>query len=178
MAAFILIDGTVFSVYAMACALWHELSHIIVLRLAGGRVRHLTAEGFGLKLDTAVIGYREETAVALAGPIASALGALVFAIAFFIRPTRVFLFILISNLSLFMLNILPVYPLDGGRAVYCMLCRRFDIQRAEHITRVVSTAFLVPLTVAAIILLIRSGYNLSLLLICIYLIITLTANYY
>lgn len=169
MAAFILIDGTVFSIYAVASALWHEIWHIIVLKLSGGGVQKLTVRGFQMKLDITSVGYLKEAAVALAGPAASFIAFAVTAVCCIFSLTKPILFIAVSNLSLFIVNIMPVYPLDGGRALYCLLCRKLSYEKATKLTKTVSLIFLLPMSAAAVIILVRTGYNLSLMLICLYL---------
>ena len=48
-----------------------------------------------------------------------------------------------------------------------------DMQKAGRLTKIISVIFLLPLAVFSVIILIRTGYNLSLMLICIYLAILL-----
>lgn len=170
MAAFILIDGTLFSVYAMCSALWHELAHVIALRVCRGGVRRVVTRGFGIRLETEPLGYRAEAAVAAAGPAASLFAAAVF---FLLPQSREVTFIAFSNAALFALNALPIYPLDGGRALYCLLCIKLPPDRAGAVTRAVTFLFMLPLAAAAALLLIRSGYNFSLLLILAYVAVTL-----
>ena len=174
MAAFIVIDGSWFALYAVLCALWHQSFHIIALKILGGSTRSVTVSQYGIGLKTTQLSYKHEAAVALAGPLAS-LAAFVFfaALARFFIFSEVTVFLTISNLAVFAVNVLPVYPLDGGRAMHCFFCMKFDMQKAGRLTKIISVIFLLPLAVFSVIILIRTGYNLSLMLICIYLAILL-----
>lgn len=95
----------------LLAVLVHETGHFLALRLCG-----VPVEGFSLKLTGAVIrtgaaGYRQELLCALAGPGASLLAA---AIACRFAPW----FSIVSG-GLGLLNLLPLYPLDGGRVLRC-----------------------------------------------------------
>lgn len=174
MAAFILIDGTVFAVYAMLCALLHELAHILTLRLCRGRVRRVVTRGFGVSITTEPLSYGREATVAAAGPLCSLTLAVLFVLicryAVFNEMT---VFLAASNAALFAVNALPVYPLDGGRVLYCLLCLRLLPQKAAAVTRAVSVIFLLPTAALSVIILIKTGYNLSLFVICVYLAVLL-----
>ena len=173
MTSFVLIDGTVFALYAVACALWHELWHIITLKIVGGGVGTFVLRGFSMKLGTTVLSYKDELKVTLAGPIASLVGFLMFCTVYYFNLSKHSLFIAISNLFIFIINFVPVFPLDGGRALSCVLNMRFEKDTASKITRIISLIFLLPLSVLSVIILVRTGYNLSLLMICAFLIISI-----
>ncbi len=174
-AAFIVIDGSWFSLYTAACALWHELAHIAAVKIAGGALRSFSVRRFGMGIKTDALSYRAEAGVALAGPLASLLAAGVFMVTarcFCFNETTVFLFF--SNLALFCLNILPIFPLDGGRALRAILLSRISYGRAMAVSKAISVIFLLPLCTLSVIILVKTGYNLSLLIICIYLAVLLT----
>lgn len=44
------------------------------------------------------------------------------------------------SLMLGIYNLLPVWPLDGGRMIRCVLLARLPITQAEHISEIVSFA--------------------------------------
>lgn len=109
-----------------ACAL-HELGHGAAIRLLGGGIERisLTAVGAELALDGGrPLSYGRECAAALAGPGVSLLTALLAA-----RGKQ----FLLAGLSLGqgMFNLLPVLPLDGGRALCLLLSGRLGADRAE-----------------------------------------------
>lgn len=113
--------------WALAACGLHELGHVAAAALLGGGVKefHLTAVGAELTLDgTRPLSYGRECAAVLAGPGASLLTALLAA------RGRLFL---LAGLSLGqgLFNLLPVLPLDGGRALCLLLSDRLGEDRAQ-----------------------------------------------
>lgn len=132
-AAIIYLDGQGFVFWCMLACLLHELGHWAVIKILGGRVQavHLRAIGAEIKLDTRrPLSYSKEVAAALAGPAVSLVSAWISA------QFRCFLFAGI-NLSLGALNLIPAPSLDGGRALYHILCIVWP-DRAEQIIRWIS----------------------------------------
>jgi len=170
LSAFVLIDGSIFALLTALFSLWHEAWHIIALKIAGGKVKGAHAIGVGIRLQSTVLTYNGELAVALAGPAASLTLALVFLP--FLLKNEYTLFCCFSNFIIFIINILPVFPLDGGRVVYFLLCKRLLPQTAAKIAKAISVIFLLPLFALSVIILIKTGYNLSLMLICLYLFVS------
>lgn len=116
----------------LACAL-HELGHWLAICLLGGKIAglRLTAVGAELSLDgSRPLSYGRECAAALAGPAASLLTAELAA------RSKLYL---LAGLSLGqgLFNLLPVLPLDGGRALGLLLCVGGE-DRAQRTMRVLS----------------------------------------
>lgn len=162
MAAFIIIDGSTFALYSVLFALWHELWHIIILKLNKREFVFYT-RSHGLELKTGLLSYKEDATVALAGPVSSLLlGAC-------LLPFDTLLSL--CNFAIGILNLIPIWPLDGARALLSLLSLKTDRCRATRIIRILSYIFLLPLCFLSVIILIKTGYNLSLLIVCIFLMI-------
>lgn len=120
-AVLIYLDGQgVFFQSALACGL-HELGHWIAISLLGGRIRslHLTVIGAEMELDPCrPLSYGREAAAALAGPAVNLL------LVWLSIQTGRYLFAGL-NLCFGLLNLLPIRPLDGGRALFCALAVRW-----------------------------------------------------
>lgn len=117
---------------ALSCAI-HELGHWAAIVLLGGRVcsLRLTAVGAEMELDPGrPLSYGREAAAALAGPAVNLLLAWIS-----VRTGR-YLFAGL-NLGFGVLNLLPIRPLDGGRALSCALAVRWPLL-AERIVGAMS----------------------------------------
>ena len=110
--------------YAMGV---HELAHVVMMLACGGRVRRLTLRFADLRIDAAGLGYRQELLAALAGPLVN----LVCGVLFCMRSPAFAAY----SLMLGIYNLLPVWPLDGGRAVRCALAQHLPLARAEAVSR-------------------------------------------
>lgn len=122
---------------AAGAALFHELCHWIAIRLLGGQVRGLTVRAGGMVMETTPMSPGQELICALAGPAGSLL--------------LVLLYKDVPLLSLCALvqgcfNLLPLYPLDGGRAVRCVL----DMMGRGHWMGVIEMGTLALLLILAI----------------------------
>ena len=105
--------------WALAACGLHELGHVAAVSLLGGRVKEmrLTAVGAELALDGArPLSYGREALAVLAGPGASLLTAVLAA-----AGKRFLLAGLSLGQGLF--NLLPILPLDGGRALQLLASR-------------------------------------------------------
>lgn len=120
---------------ALACAL-HEGGHGAAIALLGGRVRalRLTAVGAEMELDPRrPLSYGRELIAALAGPAVNLL------LAWFCVWNGWYLFAGM-NICLGLLNLLPICPLDGGRALFCALNICWP-RIADRVVQTVSTVF-------------------------------------
>ena len=120
------------SLLPIACAmLLHELGHMAAMLACGADIRRLTLRFADLRIDAAGLGYRQELLCALTGPLVN------LACGLLCRRAGVFA---ACSLVLGIYNLLPVLPLDGGRAIHCALLCRFPPARADALSRAVSFA--------------------------------------
>jgi Zn-dependent protease len=100
----------------------HELGHAVAARRSGIPVKAMRFFVFGglTEMQRRAESPRQELAIALAGPLVSAtLGALLVLVAW--RGTGDTLLLGQINWILAGFNLLPVFPLDGGRALRAVL---------------------------------------------------------
>ncbi len=109
---FALANGWALLATVLSAAAIHELGHLLVLRWCGAAVTALRLSVFGAELETACarLSYRRELAAVLAGPAANLLcGLALAALGWTVQAG--------AHLTLCAFNLLPVRPLDGGRAL-------------------------------------------------------------
>ena len=73
------------------------------------------------------------------------------------------------NIGLAVFNLLPIEPLDGGQALYCLLAMRMEEEPARKWVLRVSVITLFPIAAAGFFVLVMSGYNITLLAVSLYL---------
>ena len=97
-----------------AAMLVHELGHYYSLRLMRIPVHSVTVTHRGILMETGCLPPRAELLAALAGP----LGALTL-----LTGARFFPELAVCACVHSLYNLLPVFPLDGGRALRCVLTK-------------------------------------------------------
>ena len=159
---------------AIPGALIHEFSHTAVMKMYGAEIISVSIYPFGvdIKSDTSGLSATQEIAVYLAGPLASLLTGLSALMVYGYAGGIYVLFFALSNLVFFVVNILPVKGLDGARALYVLLSSKYEYIQAQRIYEAVTAVFFGMLCIMAMFLVYFSGYNLSLVFICIYLFIS------
>jgi stage IV sporulation protein FB len=127
----------------------HEFFHAAAIFLCGGRVFRIVIGGRGMTMDTEfIIGFRE-TLCALAGPLGSFL--LMF---LWHRFPRVALCGAVQG----MYNLLPLFPLDGGRALRSLLFSLLSPPKAKKIYTCIQCIILAILTMTCTVLVFRIGF--------------------
>jgi Zn-dependent protease/CBS domain-containing protein len=111
----------------------HELSHALMARAEGIEIEEIVLHPFGglARLKTEPQNPRAELRIAAAGPASSFLfamlafgGTQIAALGGYAATFVVFFLIAAGNLLLALFNLLPGYPLDGGRVLRAILWRK------------------------------------------------------
>lgn len=125
----------------------HEMAHVTVAIRQGSRVRSILLMMLGgiSDIDTDGEPPKEETRLALIGPATSLTLALVGYALWRLAPGANLKFfanwVFKANLVLGIFNLLPAFPLDGGRALRASLSARMGAVRATRIAVRVSHGF-------------------------------------
>jgi stage IV sporulation protein FB len=114
--------------------LLHELGHATVARLLGHPVGDITLTPLGGIARIGALGARpsHEIAIAAAGPAVNLVLAAAIALFYFLFPIELLRMLVVSNLTLALFNLLPAFPLDGGRILRAWLARRDSVVRATR----------------------------------------------
>lgn len=108
-------------------AIFHELCHFLAIRFVHQKVRRLQIESSATRICLPELTLGQELICALAGPAGS-----FFLLLFAEKFPRIALCGVVQGIY----NMLPVYPLDGGRAVNCILAMTFSPPVAKIILSV------------------------------------------
>ena len=131
----------------------HEVCHLLCLRLFMIRVFRIRIGMQGTSIETAALSPIQELLCAAAGPAGSFLCLL------FLRH---FPILALCGLLQGSYNLLPIYPLDGGRILHAIVCLLFP-HRGETICKYTSLCVSAGIFTICLILYIRTSISIFLL---------------
>ncbi|MFB6133155.1 MAG: site-2 protease family protein [Halanaeroarchaeum sp.] len=140
--------GAAAAVGLFACVTLHELGHSAVAIRYGYPIDSITLWLLGgiAQLSDQPEDWRHELLIAIAGPVVSVLLGVLSFVAVFVIPQGVdalrFLFgyLALVNVALAAFNLLPGFPMDGGRVLRALLARTRPFARATQIAAEVGKA--------------------------------------
>ena len=141
------IAGVLFTCLVFGCVLLHEFGHALAARRYGIRTPDITLLPIGgvARLERMPDNPVDEIVVAIAGPLVNVvIAALLWLYLGFsggvpdVETIRHFgaslpLKLLMVNVWLVLFNLIPAFPMDGGRILRALLAMRLEYARATHI---------------------------------------------
>src|SRR5574340_166755 len=148
------LSGILFILVLFACVVLHEYGHALMARRFGVKTRDITIYPIGgvPRLERIPEKPIEELWVALAGPAVNILIAILLAAYLIVSGTfqisslwnvtsgSLVARVLAVNLTLAAFNLIPAFPMDGGRVLRALLGLRMDHLRATQIAASVGQA--------------------------------------
>ena len=151
------LSGLAFMIAVFTCVLAHEFGHILTARHFGFASPDVTLLPIGGVARLQAIPERpsQELAVALAGPAVNLVIAAVLVLlgtepgivhhTEALRPENILPALVTVNLFLAIFNLLPAFPMDGGRALRAVLASFLDRTKATRIAANIGQALAVGL---------------------------------
>ncbi|MDR1664673.1 MAG: site-2 protease family protein [Clostridiales bacterium] len=150
----------------------HELAHALLARRFGARVDGLNLTALG---EVAVIrrmeciGFWRRALTLLGGPLTNLLLSFCAYAVYFWGRAEIFYEIALYNFALCVFNLLPVFPLDGGRIAQLFLGNIFGVPRANRAILRFGRAAGLLLMVPGLVQAVLYPFNISLLCMGMYL---------
>lgn len=162
-----------FLVYTL-CALIHEMGHSITAQKCGYKLVNVTLMPFGAIVTGEIsnMSYVDEIKVSLAGPLLNLSISVALVAVWWVFPeTYPYTELAVTaGLALCIINLLPVFPLDGGRILLCSLSTFLLRKIAVLICKIIGVIFFLGF-LALYVLSLFVGGNPSLLLFAIFMLL-------
>ena len=151
----------------------HELTHMLTAFLIGAEPSYIAFFPFGVNLrikNNILYSISDEILLYLSGPLLNAVIALF--LQFFEKKDAYLQYFYLNNIMLFLFNLLPILPMDGGMVLKRILSDIAGSRRAEKILKIISIILIFLLFAIETLLIIIKKPNFSI----IFIIVFLTAN--
>lgn len=161
--------------YGVSAIVIHETGHFLAMKYYGYFPQRIKISLFAIHITDELRhsrSRRENFFIIFFGPAANFICVFAFYLLYLLGIERSLPFVT-ANLSVGILNSLPVISLDGGQLCYLLLCRRHSGETAERVLMIFTAVLLIPLAAAGFIILFQSRGNASLLFVCAYLLLSL-----
>jgi Zn-dependent protease/CBS domain-containing protein len=135
--------GSIAAVGLFACVVAHEFGHSLVARRYGVPIESITLWLLGgvAQMEEIPADWRKEFTIAIAGPIVSVAVGILSYVAFVLTPAGALrlealrftlAYLAVMNIVLAAFNLLPGFPMDGGRILRALLARSRPHARATQ----------------------------------------------
>lgn len=170
---FFLVTNQKYFLSTIFFSITHEFGHILAIIKYDKKISGVKINAFSIDIEQNYdfnISNKKELVVLLCGPLINLIFFAIFALFYKILNLNIFKIFSIQNLIIGILNLLPIYSLDGGQILFIFLKQKFDIYNSNMILFIISIIFILPITALGFLLVAKSDFNFSLLILIFYLI--------
>lgn len=155
--------GVIAALLLFACVTLHELGHALVAQRMGIKVQDITLLPFGglARLRSIPREPKMELAIAVAGPLVNVVIFVLLALAVGVlyrnepnltpdflldkldagNAQSLLIYLMLANIILVLFNLIPAFPLDGGRVLRALLALKLPWEKATRIAVWIGLAF-------------------------------------
>lgn len=168
------INKSFFVISALLASMIHEFAHLVILKKTT-KANKIDIDFSLFKLNIidqnrSFTSFFDDLKVLFAGPILNFFTfILFFAISKVSKNDRLYFFAL-ENLFLFIFNLLPIAPLDGGQILFIILSSKFNFLFAKRIISTISFILIYIMAFIGFFIFLYSKYNISILFLSVYII--------
>ena len=126
---------------AIVAAIFHECCHYVAIRLLCRHSATVKLYSYGARMPLPEMSRSKEMLCAMAGPVGG-----LFLTAFASLFPRLAVCAFLQSVY----NLLPIYPLDGGRVIHALLSMLFSPPKAVTITRMIEICIKVGICLAGL----------------------------
>ncbi len=157
--------GAISTILLFVSVLLHELAHSLVAKHYGIPVKNINLFIFGgvAMIEEEAPDPKVEFLIAIAGPICSfLLGSFFFLIAYFYPEDNLFNglinYLMIVNFAIAFFNLVPAFPLDGGRILRSIIWAKKDLITATKVSTFTGKAFAYFLMLLGLLSLVQGSF--------------------
>lgn len=160
-------------------SLLHEMGHLLIMTSVGNKPQAVRFEITGMNIirqPDYKISIKNEILISLGGPFINLICFSISVIILCIYQNDNVLTFGCINLILMIFNLLPIKKLDGGMVLYYALSQKYDNITCSKVLKITSIFFITLIYIWGIYAFVSSKYNISLLIIAIFLTLSLICN--
>ena len=137
--------NALFFVYYILAVILHEVAHEKIANKLGYKTCQIRLSAFGAVLygEFEDMTLCDQVKIAFAGPVANLFFAVCTLALWWLFPSLYALSqpFFVANMSIFVINLLPCYPLDGGRILFALLGQKYEQNKASRLFVFVGVCF-------------------------------------